>query len=92
MNKEVKAAREEYRCPSCGKVYRTKYNLRKHLRAFHPDLWLQEIGNCWYVSDVEPILSCRFCGRKYLTPEGLERHLRDKHPEKYAEYIKKGNV
>jgi uncharacterized C2H2 Zn-finger protein len=86
MSGKAEAIRQEYRCPSCGRIYRSKYNFRKHLRAFHPDLWLKEVGRRWYVADVEFVLSCRFCGRKYLTPEGLDRHLRLRHPEKYAEY------
>jgi len=62
---------EEKTCPHCGRVYRWKKGLDRHL---------QECGQ-------EPKFRCPFCEHRSKRKENLTKHMIKKHPSQIAEPV-----
>ncbi|PXF40983.1 hypothetical protein BWQ96_09314 [Gracilariopsis chorda] len=64
------ADEERFTCQRCGNVYKSSFNLERHMRNTHGDMTQGEF-------------SCEYCDRSFGIERGLTLHVRRAHPDQF---------
>ncbi|XP_045202253.2 gastrula zinc finger protein XlCGF7.1-like [Mercenaria mercenaria] len=64
---EVKESNRDNECMICGKMYKSKASLKRHVRTIH----------------YEDVIRCRFCHRLFDTEVAMRAHIEETHSMKY---------